>query len=259
MSQVLAEPIWDLDELVENLVTEDDEPVDDIFSAKQQRLLTVTLYSSWKPSAVEENSTEPRPFFADSNIGVFFSPHEPPLVPDVFIALDVPPPQDMSLKRNRSYFVWEKGKVPDVVVEIVSNKKGDELTRKLRDYARIGVRYYVVLDPLGMLSDDVLRVYEPGIVGRFYLRNDYNLPNVELSLKIVRGEFEGMEDDWLRWCDKNGELLPTPDEKTAEANRQTAEAVRQTVEAQELAAQEKERAERLAAKLRELGFDPDAL
>jgi Uma2 family endonuclease len=39
------------------------------------------------------------------------------------------------------------GKAPEVAVEIVSNKVGHELTSKLRDYARIGVDYYVVYAP----------------------------------------------------------------------------------------------------------------
>ena len=33
---------------VSHLVTEDDEPLDNLPSEKQQRLLTETLYSSWK-------------------------------------------------------------------------------------------------------------------------------------------------------------------------------------------------------------------
>ncbi len=73
MSQVLTEPNWDFHEIVEHLVMEDDEPADNIFSAKHQRLLTETLYSSsWKPLPDEEHPNEPRSFFADSNIGIFF-------------------------------------------------------------------------------------------------------------------------------------------------------------------------------------------
>ena len=72
MSQVLVEESWEIEDLIENLVTEDDEPVDNILSAKQQRLLTETLYSSWKPSPSEEDSDEPRNFFADANVGKFF-------------------------------------------------------------------------------------------------------------------------------------------------------------------------------------------
>ena len=234
MSQVLAEEIWESEELIENLITEDDEPVN-ILSAKQQRLLTGTLYSSWRPSRVEENSDELRQFLTAANVGVFFSVHSPPLVPDVFISLDVSAPADLHAKSGRSYLAWELGKVPDVAVEIVSNRVGGELDRKLRDYARIGVKYYVVFDPMRQLSDVVLRVYEPGLASRYFLRQDYNLPNMELSLTLWQGKFENTEAEWLRWCDKDGEILPTPDEKTEKAEK---------------------RAELLAAELRKLGVDP---
>ncbi|KPA19572.1 hypothetical protein MHK_000211, partial [Candidatus Magnetomorum sp. HK-1] len=32
----------------DNLITEDDEPVDNLFSERQQKLLTDTLYANWK-------------------------------------------------------------------------------------------------------------------------------------------------------------------------------------------------------------------
>ena len=40
---------------------------------------------------------------------------------------------------HRSYFVQEHGKPPDVVVEIVSNRRGCEDSNKLEGYARIRV------------------------------------------------------------------------------------------------------------------------
>lgn len=64
-------------EAVNNLVTEDDKPVDNLFSAKQQRLLARTLYSSWTPLASEDAPEEKRKFLADANVGVFYSPHHP--------------------------------------------------------------------------------------------------------------------------------------------------------------------------------------
>ncbi len=215
MPQVLIEENRDFDELVENLVTEDDEPVDNVFSAKHQRLLTETLYNSWKPLPDEEHTAEPRSFFADSNIGVFFSVHEPPLVPDVFISLDVTAPPDLYAKSGRSYLLWEYGKVPEVVVEIVSNKEGGELTYKLKTYARKGIHYYIVFDPLQLLSEDKLRVYEPGLLNHFRRREDFSLPDVGLGLTLWHGEFEGTTAEWLRWTDDNGNLLLTGTERAA--------------------------------------------
>jgi hypothetical protein len=51
-------------------------------------------------------------------------------------------------------------------------------------------------------------------------------------LRLWHGEYENVEATWLRWCDERGNLLATGEEQ-------------------------RWRAERLAARLRELGIDPD--
>ncbi|HLO87395.1 MAG TPA: Uma2 family endonuclease, partial [Nostocaceae cyanobacterium] len=103
----------DLELDISHLVTEDDEPVDNLPSEKQQRLLTETLYSSW---AGAKNS---QGFLVAANVGIFTTTREPAIVPDVFLSLDVRPADDWWEKRHRSYFLWEFGKPPEVVVEIV--------------------------------------------------------------------------------------------------------------------------------------------
>ena len=45
-----SEPLSFIEEPdISGIITEDDEPVDNIFSEKQQRLLTESLNSSWRP------------------------------------------------------------------------------------------------------------------------------------------------------------------------------------------------------------------
>ena len=223
MPQFLNEENRDFDEPVENLIAEDDKHIGNLFSTKHQRLLTEILYSSWKPLPDEKRAAEPRSFFADSNIGVFFSVHEPPLVPDVFISLDVTAPPDLYSKSGRSYLLWEYGKVPEVVVEIVSNKEGGKLTHKLKTYARKGIHYYIVFDPLRLLSEDKLRVYEPGLLNHFRRREDFILPDVGLGLTLWHGEFEGATAEWLRWTDNDGKLLLTGIERAAQLSEKLRE------------------------------------
>jgi len=55
------------------------------------------------------------------------------LVPDVFVSLDVSVADNMFEQRHRSCFFWEFGKAPEVVIEIVSNRKSGELSNKRRD------------------------------------------------------------------------------------------------------------------------------
>ena len=73
--------VVDANALVEHIVTEDDEPVDNLYSEKQQRLLTEPLYSSWSPPAGQADTAVPRPFLAAANVGLFAAVSRPPLVP----------------------------------------------------------------------------------------------------------------------------------------------------------------------------------
>jgi Uma2 family endonuclease len=235
---------------VDHLVTEDDAPVDNIYAEKQQRLLTQTLYDAWQGPGAG------RPFIAMANVGLFYGINRPPQVPDVLVSLDVALPADIWTKRHRSYMIWEYGKPPEVVIEIVSNKIGGEDDVKLRTYARMGVAYYVIYDPTTQLSEQVLRLYELRPTDYVALAEPW-LPGVELGLMLWQGKFEDREDTWLRWCNREGQLLLTGTER-AEQERQRAEQERQRAEQEQSARQQAEQqAQRLAARLRELGIDPD--
>lgn len=222
---------------VNELVTEDDTPVDNLFSEKQQRLLTEPLYSSWAGPEPEAEGGGRRPFLVASNVGLFFAWREPPLVPDVFLSLDVEVPEQWHEKSYRYYFFWEFGKAPEVVVEIVSNREGNELGSKKQQYAHIGIAYYVVYDPTHQLGEETLYVFERR-AGGYIARAERYLSGIGLGVTLWEGVYEGKQDTWLRWCDQHGRVIPTGAER---------------------AAQEAQRAERLAAKLRELGFDPDQI
>ncbi len=254
---------------ISHLVIEDDTPVDNFQSEVQQRLLVEPLYSS---KVLE------MPFIAAANVGLFFRLHGEPIVPDVFLSLGVQRAADFSQRRNRSYFVWEFGKVPEVCIEIVSNKEGDELlvgrrsrqngktTSKKEIYAEIGVRYYVVFDPLQQIQGDqemrgaLLRVWAISPVGYVELTPPEGLTSpgshvwlegIGLGLALWEGKFEDNVDRlWLRWCDQNGAVVPTGAEGQ-ELERQRAEAEAQRAEA------EAQRANRLAERLRAMGIDPE--
>ena len=252
---------------MQTIVTEDDTPVDNIFSAKQARLLIGSLYASWSHPRFG------RRFIADGNVGVFYAFRQPPVVPDMFLSLDVVLPADLMKKTNRSYFIWEYGKPPELVVEIVSNAEGGEeqWDGKLGTYGRIGVGWYVVYDPGLRTGAEALRVY---VLSQGQLRRTEERWFEEVGLGVVlwRGVYEGSEETWLRWCDRAGVVIPTGAERAAaeqvraeseraraEAEQERAEAERARAEAErERAESERARAERLAAKLRAAGIDPDA-
>ena len=276
MSQGLTTEIVSAEEMglspdVDALVIEDDAPVDNLISEKQQRLLTEPLYSN-------EDVLGDRLFLAAANVGVFYAIKQPPIVPDVFVSLDVEVPQDWTQKRNRTYLVWEFGKPPDIVIEIVSNREGNELGRKLQDYARMGVGYYAVFDPLHQLGSTDLYLFE-NRANRYQALAESWFEEMGLGLTLWDGVFEGKRDScnvseafhrtphgnrWLRWHDATGAVIATGAElasqerqradtesRRADIERQRADTESQRAEAAEA------RAIQLADQLRSLGIDPN--
>jgi hypothetical protein len=229
----------------DKLVLEDGKPVDNIFSEKQMRLLTEALHAGW---------TGPpggQPFVVMANVGVFHTAGQPPLVPDVLLAVGVTQ-GDPSRRENLAYLVWLRGKVPDVVIEVVSNREGGEDSTKLQEYARIGVPYYVIFDPENELRGGLLRTYQ--LQGRTYqpLAPPGFFAEIGLGVDLWQGRFEDMESTWLRWRDGSGQLVPTGVEQ-AERERQRAEG------AEHRATAEHQRAERARQELEELKAKARAL
>ena len=267
MSQAAVDVITD----VQSLITEDDIPVDNLPSEKHQRLLTEPLYSAWTGPG------EGRTFLAAANVGIFAQLRNPAIVPDMFLSLDVEVAQDWWRKEHRSYFVWEFGKPPELVLEIVSNQEGGEDGEKKRKYAQIRVSYYVIYDPLLQVMPEVLTIYR--LVGCVYERQETTqFPALQLGLTLWEGIFEGKHDTWLRWTDARGVLVPTGKERAeqehqraeqefqraeqehqrAEQEFQRAEQERQRAEQEcQRAEQERQRAEHLAELLRRAGVDPE--
>ena len=221
---------------IEHLVTEDDTPVDSFYCEKQLRLLSEPLHSSRAEWAGQ------RSFVAAANVGLFFVARNPAIVPNVLLSMDVDLPLDLHPKRNRSYFLWEYGKPPDVVIEVVSNYEGGEDTEKLAAYARGRVPYYVIFDPDQFLKAEVLRGYRLDPVSYRRMDGPIDFPEFGLGLRLWQGRYEGHDPTWLRWVDASGVPIPTGQER-AETERQRAEAERQ-------------RADRLVEQLRQLGIEP---
>jgi Uma2 family endonuclease len=153
-----------------------------------------------------------------------------------------------------SYVVWQERVNPFVVVELLSpgteeedfgrtvQKSGNPPT-KWQVYEQIlRIPYYFIFSRY----TNELRAFH--LVGGHYelmTLTDGRLlvPELELSLGLWQGSFREINRLWLRWFTAEGELILTPDEKATTA-QQRAESAEQ-------------RADRLAARLRELGVNPD--
>ncbi len=265
----MTQQLFDTEEIVteldlSHLTIENDTPVDDLQSEKQQRLLVEPLYSS---------KALPSTFLAAANVGLFYKLKGDPVVPDVMLSLGVQCADNFSKKQNRAYFVWEFGKLPEVCVEVVSNAEGDELivcrkseqkgkTISKKDlYAQIRIPYYVVFDPLKQIQGDtemngtLLRVWW-NAAGRYVeltppegiseVGQSVWLEEVGLGLTLWSGEFEEeIARTWLRWCGRAGQVIPTGAERADEAEERAGEA--------------EEKAQKLAERLRAMGVNPDEI
>jgi Uma2 family endonuclease len=225
----------------EHLVTEDDEAVDNTFSEKQQRLLTTSLYNSWPGPG------KGCPFLTMANVGLFYAVNEEPLVPDVLVSCNVLMHDDVWAPTKRPYFVSQYGKPPEIVIEIVSNTKGNEDTTKMPKYAKAKVRYYIIFDPLEQLKQGLLRVYELRW-STYVEKSDLWLGKVGLGLTFWEGWFEDSHEVWLRWCDKKGQLILTGTETTELAEKQVKKEQQEKEAAQKWA--EREQREKEAAQKR---------
>ncbi|HWP49657.1 MAG TPA: Uma2 family endonuclease [Candidatus Limnocylindrales bacterium] len=239
-------------EEVEIPPTEDELPYSDGIPMESERhvlqmyLLILPLRQFWRD----------REFFVGGNMFIYFSlkqlRHQDFRGPDVFVVLDVP-------KRERkSWVVWQEGKGPDVVIELLSESTaGIDKGEKKRVYQdQLKVTEYFWYDPFtGELAGFQLQggIYvpiEPDVEG--------GLVSKRLGLKLVKwaGKYAGVDAVWLRWATREGELLPT-EEELAEQERQRAEQERQRAEqekrraeqAEQLARQQKQRADELEALL----------
>jgi Uma2 family endonuclease len=206
--------------------------------------------------------------------GIYWKLTDPPLAgckaPDWFLVLGVPPLLHGGLRR--SYVLWQELIAPLILLEFVSGDGSEE-----RDRTPLGGKFWVYeqavrtpyygiyeVDPgrieMHHLVDGLYQPLAPNESGR------YPLPRLGVELGLWDGEYLGATLPWMRWWDEQGNLLPLGME-LAEAERRRAEAAeallrqeRQTVEEERRrTAEERHRAERLAARLRELGLDPEEI
>ncbi len=180
---------------------------------------------------------------------------------------------------RRSYTPNLEGESVAVVMEFLSNEEGGELSvrstppyGKLHFYEQIlQVPTYATFDPyepsleVRCLQNGGYVIQEATAEGRVWISE------LNLFLGIWAGERLKQTANWLRWWDESGNLLLWSAEQTeqerqrteqerqrAEQERQRTEQERQRAEQEhQRAEKEHQRAEKLAAKLRELGIDPE--
>ena len=228
----------------------DEPPLESDLHLQQITILIGCLERLW-----QERSN----YYASGNLTIYYNEEQLKkrdfCGPDFFVVLDT------EKRPRKSWVVWgEGGKYPNVIVEILSPSTANIDRNKKKNLYQNTFRTpnYFWFDPES-LELQGFRL----IAGQYQAiaanENGY-LWSEQLELYL------GIFDRKLRYFTVDGQLVPTPQEAELE-QRQAKEQIflekEQERKAKEQAILEKEQAilekERLAAKLRELGIDPETI
>jgi len=183
---------------------------------QQGHLLLHILETNWKG----------RRFYCGANMFIHFSSEQVRnrdfRGPDFYVVLDV------EHDRLREYWaIWEEnGRYPDFILELLSKTTElEDLTTKKDIYEQIfRTSEYVCYDPREKLIHGwqlAERYYRPVVLenGRMWCES------LKLWLGPWKGDWNGTDQTWLRFFDKNGTMLPTAGElEAARANVEQARA-----------------------------------
>jgi Uma2 family endonuclease len=212
-------------------------------------------------------------FAIGSNSGIYWRLTDPPLVgckaPDWFYIPNVPP--TFGGQPRRSYVMWYEPLAPLIILEFASGDGTEERdttpnTGKFWVYEQ-GIRspYYGIFGMDGSLELFQLLAghYQPLLPND---RGHFPITPMGVELGVWYGKYLGIDGPWMRWWDEQGQILPMPKElnelehQRAEQEHQRAEQEHQRAERERIEKEQAlKRAEALAAKLRELGIEPDSL
>lgn len=237
MSQTTGVLDWEPPMPPTDLIFDDGEPLE---TNRHRIAMNVLIRSMLEAKADRED------YFVGGNMFIYYSSaqvrNKDFRGPDFFVVLGVDGRAD-----RPGWVVWEEnGRYPDVIVELMSPSTAAVDTGTKKDiYEQIfRTPDYFVFDPYDPDSFqgwhlDTNQGYQPLVPNE---RGWLWCQRLGLWLGTWSGTIERIPAVWLRFYDEAGNLVPLPEEA-----------------AQSRAEVEKNRAERLAARLREMGEDPDAI
>ncbi len=208
------------------LPTQDELPYDDgmpMESARhvQQMNLLIDSLHSWLAARPDG--------YAGGNMFIYFSHaqirNQDFRGPDFYLVLGVPKTE------RKSWVVWEEGKGPDVIIELLSESTAqfDKTEKKTVYQDQLRVSEYFWYDPFDpedwagfKLDDGIYKPIAPDALGLLS-------PLLQLALVRWQGVYGDVETTWLRWATPSGELLPT----RAEAAQREAATAQQRADAAE--------------------------
>ncbi|ARV60525.1 hypothetical protein BZZ01_19500 [Nostocales cyanobacterium HT-58-2] len=211
----------------------DEPPLETELHLRQMMLLIQSLEWLWR---------ERQDFYACGNLTIYYSPRQRKSEqfrgPDFFVVLGT------ERKPRQSWVVWEEdGKYPNVIVEILSPKTAatDRGLKKQIYQDIFRTLDYFWFDP------NSLEFQGFQLVGGQYQELQPNAEGWLWSQQL--NLYLGIHNSKLRFLTAEGQLIPTPEE-AADQERLRADQVASQLN------QERQKTQRLAEKLREMGIDP---
>lgn len=215
----------------------DDDPLDNI----NQPLLATALTEAFELSGRLQDT-----MLVSTNFGICATVDGKLIIkaPDWFYVRSILPTTPPN-KNRHSYTPNLEGEIPAIVMEFLSETEGGEYSIKSKYppgkwfyYEQIlKVPIYAIFEP----DAGWVEVYQLDLSGRYQLQqpdanNRYSIPGIGLFLGVWQGTKSNRSGYWLRWWDEAGQML---------------------LWGTELLQQERQLRERMAAKIRELGGNPD--
>ena len=258
ISPTASTKLWEPEVPPVDLIFDDGEPLE----SNRHRIGINVLIRSLNQALASRND-----FFAGGNMFVYYSTQQTKNKdfrgPDFFVVLDVD-----GTKPREGWVVWqEAGRYPDLIVELMSPTTAQvDLTTKKDLYEKtFHTRNYFVYNP-----------FDPDSLLRWCLDSNQSYQELQRNergwlwcstLGFWLGTWSGTIDrntcSWLRFYDSDFNLLLLPEEaerERADAQQQRADTQQQRADTQQQRADtQQQRAERLAARLKELGIDPDTV
>jgi Uma2 family endonuclease len=226
---------WELAEFLEGWV---EPPTDLIFDdgvpleSTQHRIAMNVLIRSYQHYRGEQTN-----YFVGGNMFVYYSreqvKHRDFRGPDFFVVLDV----DGTIDRP-GWVIWDEGgRYPDVIIELMSPSTAHiDLGAKKQLYDQtFGIKDYFVYNPFdatsfqGWTRSNGFQPIAPDARGWLWCNS------LGLWLGPWEGSIQRISMNWLRFYDRDGNLVLLPEEAEAQ------------------------RADRLAQRLRDLGVNPDEI
>lgn len=216
-----TEPITEPDILadIDALPTEEDLPYDDgepMETARHREQMEVLIHS------LQAYWAERRSYYVGGNMFLHYDPQSRRKFrgPDFFLVLDV------EQRERKSWVVWQEGmRFPDVIIELLSDstREVDKGEKKVLYERVFHTGEYYLYDPF---SQEFVGYHLQGPCPHY---EDVKPDETRKIYSPTTGLYLIVQNDWLRWMTREGELLPTPMELAAQ-ERQRAEQERQRAE-----------------------------